>query len=191
MTTSEILIRADSTVLIFAASGVYSPGTNTTLGTRTNELEVAGLTTGQAREAIKADLGVDHSESYSVDLSVEPATDVTAGDTVALYWSASHSVTAAVGNMGNVTGASADWAGAVGETLAESLLHMIHIGSFPLAVQNDADGVQIGHVGVFRPGPQRWGVLVYHWNTAVTLHSDSVESAVRFTPIIPDIQAAA
>lgn len=190
MATNEVLIRADSTVIIIADS-TYSPGTNTILGTRTDDIDVVGLTTGQAREGVKIDLGVDHAEFYSVDMSVEPATDPTAGDTVDLYWSASHSTTAAVGNMGNVTGADADWAGAVGETLAESLNHMIYMGSLILAVQNDLDGVQIGHVGVFSPGPQQYGVLVYHWNSAVTLHSDSIECAVRLTPIIPDIQAAA
>ncbi len=190
MATNEILIRADSTVLIFADSS-YSPGTNTILGTRTDDIDVVGLTTGQAREGVKADLGVDHAELYSVDMTVEFATDPAAGDTIDLYWSASHSSSAAVGNMGNVTGADADWAGAVGETLAESLKHMIYIGSLILAVQNTADGVQIGNVGVFAPGPQRYGVLVYHNNSNDTMHSDSIECAVRFTPIIPDIQAAA
>jgi len=122
---------------------------------------------------------------------VELETDATAGDTIDLYWSASHSATAAVGNMGNVTGADADWAGAHGYTLAESLKQMIYIGSLILAVQNDLDGVQLGHVGVFAPGPYRYGTLVWHNNSSVTLFSDSVEMAVRFTPIIPDIQAAA
>ncbi len=190
MATQEVLIRADSTVLIFADSS-YSPGTNTTLGTRTDDIDVVGLTTGQAREGVKADLGVDHAESFAVDLTVEPATDPNAGDTIDLYWSRSHSATAAVGNVGNTTGADADWAGAVGMTLAESLNAMIYIGSAILAVQNDADGVPVYTVGVFSPGPERYGVLVYHNNSAVSLHSDSIEAAVRFRPIIPDIQAAA
>lgn len=188
MATNEILIRADSTVLIFANS-TYSPGTNTTLGTRTDDIDVVGLTTGQAREGVKADLGVDHAESYAVDLTTEFATD--AVGTIDLYWSRSHSVTAAVGNIGNVTGADADWAGAVGMTLAESLKAMIFIGSAVLAEQNTADGIPVYTVGDFSPGPERWGVLVYHNNTTDTMHSDSVECAVRFRPIIPDLQAAA
>jgi hypothetical protein len=186
MATNKVLISTGA-VLIFADSS-YSPGTNTTLGTLTDDIDVAGLTAGQAREGVKADLGASHAPSYSVDLTVEFATD--AAGTIDLYWSESHSSTPAVGNMGNVTGADADWAGAVGETLAESLLHMKFIGSFQCAVQNTADGVQIGHVGTFSP-VQRYGVLVYHNNTADALHSDSVECAVRFTPIIPDIQEAA
>lgn len=188
MATNQILQVTGTDIII--ANSTYSPGTNTTLGTRTDDIDVVGLTANQAREGVKIDLGATHAMSYSVDMTVEMATDPTAGDTIDLYWSESHSTTAAVGNMGNVTGADADWAGAVGETLAESLKHMTYIGSLLLAVQNDLDGVQIGHVGVFSP-IQRFGVLVWHNNSAVVVHSDSIECAVRFTPIIPDIAAAA
>ncbi len=188
MATNQILVTP-GTVLIFANS-TYSPGANTTLGTLTDDIDVVGLTAGQARESVKADLGASHAPAYSVDMTVEFATDPVLGESIDLYWSESHSASAAVGNMGNVTGADADWAGAVGETLAESLKHMLLIGVFPLAVQNTADGVQIGHVGIFSP-VQRYGVLVWHNNSSDVIHSDSVECAVRFTPIIPDIQAAA
>lgn len=190
MATNEVLIRADATPLIFA-DATYSPGTNTTLGTRTDDIDVAGLTTGQAREGVKADLGVDHAEVYAVDLTTEFATDPVSGETIDLYWSRSHSATAAIGNIGNTTGADADWAGAVGMTLAESLAAMIFIGSAVLSAQNTADGVPVYTVGEFSPGPERYGVLVYHNNTSDTMHSDSVECAVRFRPIIPDIQTAA
>jgi len=192
MATQEVLIRADPTIFVIANS-TYSPDANDSLGTITDDIDVVGLTTGQAREGVKIDLGVDHAEFISVDMSVEMATDTTAGDTIDLYWSSSDSATAAVGNLGpDVTGADNDYAGTGhGYTLAEALQQMIFIGSLILAVQNDADGVQLGRVGIFAPGPQRYGVLIWHNNSAVTIHSDSVESAVRFTPIIPDIQGAA
>lgn len=189
---TETLIRADPTIFVIANS-TYSPDANDTLGTITDDIDVDGLTAGQAREGVKIDLGVNHAESFSVDLSCEPALDPTVGDTVDLYWSPSDSATAAVGNLGpDVTGADADYAGTGhGYTLAEALVQMIYIGSLILAVQNDADGVQLGRVGVFAPGPQQYGVLIYHWNTAtVAFHSDSIESAVRFTPIIPEFQDA-
>ncbi len=186
MATNQVL-QITGTAIVIADSS-YSPGANTTLGTRTDDIDVVGLTAGQAREGVKIDLGAAHAASYKVEMTVEFATD--AVGTVDLYWSESHSASAAVGNMGNVTGADADWAGAVGETLVESLKHMLFIGSFPCAVQNTADGVQIGHVGFLYP-VQQYGVLIWHNNTADTVHSDSVECAVRLTPIIPDIQAAA
>ena len=188
MATNNVLVAIGTAIVI--ADSSYSPGTNTTLGTRTDDIDVVGLTTGQAREGVKIDLGMPHAPSYTVDMTVEMATDPAAGGTIDLYWSESHSTTAAVGNMGNVTGADADWAGAVGETLAESLLHMTFIGSLPVAIQNDGDGVQIGHVGIFSP-VQQYGVLVWHNNTSVAIHSDSIECAVRLGPFFPDIQAAA
>ncbi len=189
MATNQVL-QVTGTGLIFA-DATYSPGTNTILGTRTDDIDAAGLTAGQARESVKADLGAAHAESFSVDATTEIATDATAGDTLDLYWSESHSATAAVGNMAGTTGADADYSGYSGLTLAESLKQMTRIGSLIVGVNNDTDGVQIGHVGIL-PATQRYGVLVIHWNAAsAALHSDSVEMAVRFTPIIPDIQAAA
>jgi len=188
MATNNIL-QVIGTAIIVADSS-YSPGTNTTLGSRTDDIDVVGLTAGQARESVKINLLTPHAALFSVDMSVEMASDPAAGDLIDLYWSESHSATAAVGNMGNVTGADADWAGAVGQTLAESLAQMLHIGSFNLGVQNNADGVQIGHVGIFAP-VQQYGVLVWHNNSGVVVHSDSIECAVRLTPIIPDIAAEA
>ena len=188
MATNQVLQVTGTDIII--ADSSYSPGTNTILGTRTDDIDVAGLTTGQAREGVKIDLLAAHARSYSVDMTVEMATDPAAGGTIDLYWSESHSATAAVGNMGGCTGADADYAGYSTLTLAEALLQLKFIGSLVVGVNNDLDGVQIGQVGIFAP-VQRYGVLVWHNNTSVTIHSDSIECAVRFTPIIPDIQAAA
>ena len=188
MATNNIL-QATGTVLIFANS-TYSPGTNTTLGTLTDDIDAAGLTTGQAREGVKADLLAVHAPFFSVDMTTELATDPAAGGSMDLYWGESHSASAAVGNMAGLTGADADYAGYSVHTLAESLKHLTYIGSLPMGVQNEADGVVIGHVGVFSAF-QRYGVLVIHNNTSVTLQSDSIEMAVRFTPFFLDIAAAA
>lgn len=188
MATNQVLYTLGTPIVI--ADSTYSPGTNTTLGTRTDDIDCAGLTTGQARMSVKINLGDPHAKEYSVDMTTETEDDGVAGDRVDLYWAESHSATAAVGNMGGVSGADADYTGYAGLTLAESLRHLKKIGSFPLGIQNDIDGVLIGFVGVLRP-VQRYGVLVYHWNTAsVAAHVNSIEMAVRLTPIIPDIQAA-
>jgi len=186
---NEVLVRA-GTVIIFATSS-YVPDANDSLGSAPGStiLDVVALTSGQARESVKQDLSATRAAAYSVDVAVEVETDPTAGDTIDLYWSGSQSATAAVGNYGpDVTGADADYAGTGhGYTLAEALAQMIFIGSLPLAVQNDLDGVQVGHVGVFVP-TERFGVLVYHNNSAIVLFSDSVECAVRITEIIDEIQ---
>ncbi len=187
MATNNVLQKT-GTVLIFADS-TYSPGSNTTLGTRTDDIDCVGLTTAQAREGVKADLGAVHAGLFRVDMTTELASDPAAGGSMDLYWAESHSATAAVGNWAGLTGADADYAGYSGHTLAESLRQLTYIGSLPIGVQNTADGVVIGPVGVFT-AVQRYGVLVVHNNTSVTLHSDSIEMAVRFTPVFPDIAAA-
>ena len=77
MATQNIL-QTTGTVLIFADSS-YSPGTNTILGTRTDDIDCVGLTTGQAREGVKADLGAIHAPHFMVDATMEVASDPTAG----------------------------------------------------------------------------------------------------------------
>ena len=182
---NEVLIKTGTDIVI--ANSTYSPGTNTILGTRTDDIDVTTLTTGSARQGVKIHLGATRAALFSVDMTVEMATDPTAGDTIDLYWSESHSATAAVGNMAGTTGADATYSGYSTLTLAESLLQMIFIGSLILGVNNDLDGVQIGHVGVFSP-KLRYGQLVVHNNSAVSTHSDSIEFAVRLSPVIDEIQ---
>lgn len=182
---NEVLTKT-GTALIFA-DATYSPGTNTTLGTRTDDIDVANLSSDAARQSVKADLGAVRAAQFSVDMTVEPATDPAAGGTIDLYWSESHSATAAVGNIAGTSGADAAYTGYATMTLQEGLDQMIFIGSLLLGVQNDVDGVQIGHVGVFSP-KQRYGVLVVHNNSSVALHSDSVEFAVRLSPVVDEIQ---
>lgn len=189
MATNQILMTP-GTALVFAKAG-YTGGTNRTLGAQTDLLDMIGLTTLQARAGTKADLGASHAELYSVDMEMEMATDPVSGETWDIYWSESHSATAAIGNMAGTTGVDADYAGYDTLTLAESLKQLIFIGSLVMGANNTADGVQIGHVGIFAV-TQRWGMLVAHNNTSDTAFAtDSNEMAVRLTPIIPEIQAAA
>lgn len=190
MATNQVL-QTTGTSFVWANS-TYSPGANTSLGTydAAYDIDMAGITTGAARQSIKADLTATHAAEYLVEMTVEPATDPAAGGTMDVYWSESASATAAVGNMGGCTGADGAYTGYSTLTLDEGLAQMKYVGSLSVGVANDVDGVQIGTVGVASP-VQRYGCLVVVNNTSVSLHSDSVEFAVRFTPIIPDIQAAA
>jgi len=194
MATQETLIRADSTAVIFAETATYVAQTNGVIGARTNQIDVdEGVTTGLAEESEKVDLGVDHAESYELMCTYQLEDDPTAGDTLDFYWSNSHSATAAVGNLGFASGVSSAFAGKNGLTLAETLKHLKYIGSAIVGVNNDTDtndGLQIAEVGTFNPGAQRYGSIIMHNNTAVTME-DSVEFAIRMTPAIPDLQAAA
>ena len=193
MATNLVLVTV-GTQIVFADHATDYIG-----GTGNNSLEIAGSTdvqidmtgvlTNAARNSVKLDFGAARGAAFAVMISVEPATDPTLGDTIDLYWSPSPDSSAAVGNAGNASGADADYAGTALRTLAEGLAQMLFIGAFPLAVSNDLDGVQIGFVGIFVP-PDRYGSLVVHNNSAITLHSDAVEFAVSFQPIEDQIQAA-
>lgn len=193
MATNEVLVRADSTVFIFTHPSEYSAQTNGVIGTRTSDIDVdEGVTTGLAEESIKVDLGVDHAEFYEVMTTFQLEDDPTVGGTLDFYWSNSHITTAAVGNLGTASGASGAFAARNGLTLAELLKQLIFIGSASAGINNNDDtndGLQIIQVGTFAPGAQRYGSMIMHNNTSVTME-DAVEFAIRMTPVIPDIQAA-
>lgn len=172
---------------ILVANSTYNPADpNHDLGASiTDDIDMVGLTADQARGSVKIDLGATRAPKYYIRMAMEWATD--AVGTVDLYWSASHSATAAIGNEGETTGADGDYSGYDTLTLAEALLHMSFIGSFIAGANNTADGIQIGSVGHWS-SPTRYGVLVVHNNTADTFHSDSVEMAIAFDPIIQQVQ---
>jgi len=180
-----LLVWANSTYLPAATNnqfgGVHDPG---------RDIDVVGLTTGQARESTKSSFGATRARQYAVMMSVEMATDPTAGDTIDLYWGPSPVTAAAEGNPGELLGVDGDYAGYTGgvSTLAEGLAEMLYIGSLPLAVMNTADAVQAGFVGVFSP-PTQFGILVWHNNSAVTVFAtDSIEAGVIFIPIVDEVQ---
>ncbi len=193
MATNQVL-RTIGTSFVWSNS-TYSPTAASALGvySATYDIDMVGLTVAQARMSLKADLGASRAEFFSVDMTMEMATDPISGEMWDIYWSESSSGTAATDNTGGVSGADADYAGYNTLTLAESLRHLVFIGSLVMGAANTGDtgnGIQHGHVGVFSP-MQRYGVLVVHNQTSDIAHSDSVEMGVRFTPLIPDIQAAA
>jgi len=187
------LIRTDSTVIIFTHPSEYSAQTNGVIGTRTHDIDVdEGVTTGLAEESIKVDLGVNHAEAYEVMCTFQMEDDITAGGTLDFYWSNSHSATAAVGNLATASGASGAFAARNGLTLAELLNQLIYVGSAQVGINNDGDtndGLQIAPVGTFIPGAQRYGSMIMHNNTSVTME-DAVEFAIRMKPVEPEFQDA-
>ena len=184
---SNNILYTVGTPIVVADVTDYSPAAATTLGTRTDQIDVTDLAAANARQSAKLDFTATRAPIYDVRMTFELATDPAAGGSIALYMSPSQSGTANVGNMGLCTGADAAYAAAGGYTLAELLTHLHFLGTVPTAIQNDADGVQIAHVGLFAP-TARYGCLVVVNNCSVAFHSDAVEFAVLFEPIIPQIQ---
>lgn len=182
---NEILYKVGTPIVI--ADSSYSPGASTILGTRTDDIDVVSLAAAAARQGVKIDLGATRPMLYDVRITFEIAADPTVGGSVDLYWSPSHSGSANVGNMGLCTGADAAYAATGGYTLAELLTHLHFIGAAPVAVQNDTDGVQIAHVGVFSP-TARYGSPVVVNSCSQAFHGDSVEFAILLEPMVAEIQ---
>lgn len=194
---NEIKRKLITGQIVFADHATdYAGGTgNNSLqitGARDVQIDVTDLAAGAARQSAKVDLGNGtalFAETYSVQMSLEMATDPVAGEVVELYWSPSPDSSAAVGNAGGASGSDAAYAGYAASTLAEGLADLIPIGHLPLAVMNDADGVpQLGFVGVFSP-PDRYGsLIVKNGSAADVFHSDAVEFAVSFNPQVREVQ---
>jgi len=174
------------TQILFNLAASYNPAnalTDIELGTPTDvALDLTDVAAGAAEQSVKADLGANRAPEYAVHAAIEFATEPVTGTTVDFYWSASPVSTAGTANPGYCTGTSAAYTGTPG-TLAEGLKQLIGIGS--LVCSADATGtIQMALIGTFSP-PTRYGSLVVHNNTADAFHSDVVEMAVAFTPIIP------
>jgi len=186
MTTNILYVTGTS--IIVADTTDYNPTAARTLGARTDQIDVTDLAAAAARQSAKLDFGATRAPLYDVRINFEMATDPAAGGYLSLYMSPSHSGTADVGNVAHCTGADAAYAAIAGYTLAELLAQLQVIGRVSVAIQNDADGIQCAHVGTFSP-TDRYGNLVIVNNASVAFHSDAVEFAVGFFPIIPQAQA--
>jgi len=190
MATNQLLVVTGQQIL-FNNAGTYSPTAlnNLELGTATDvAFNPVNAATNTGWQSAKVDLGSARAPEYAVHAAIEFATAPVTGETVDLYWAPSVLAADASGNPGFVVGGDAAYAGGVA-TIDEGLAQLTFIGS--LVCSADATtSVQVGMVAVFAP-QCRYGCLVAHNNTSDAFHSDMVETAVSFTPIIPDLQAAA
>jgi hypothetical protein len=184
---NEVLYKVGTSFVV--ANSDYSGGTNTILGTysATYDIDVASLADGSARQSIKWDWGATRPMAFKVRQTVELSADPASAGTIDLYAYESHSVTAAVGNTGGCSGADGAYTGYSGHTLAEALNQLDFIGSLITGVQNDTDGVVIGSVGVYSPTARYGGIVIVN-NSNIILHSDAIEAAVLFEPIVTEIQ---
>lgn len=190
MATNAVLVKTGQQIL-FNDSSAYAPANlnDLELGTATDvEILLDGIAVGEARSSAKADFGAAWAPSFAIHAAFEFATEPVTGSAVNLYWAASVQSAAGTGNPGYVTGTDADYTGTPG-TLAEGLKQLEHMFSFICGA--DATGsIQTSFLGIWTP-PTRYGSLIIVNDTADIFHSDSVEMAISFTPIIPDVQAAA
>ena len=145
--------------------------TNTDL---TGQFDADTLASDAAWQSTKCDFGTTRAPIYRVDACFDHAS-ATAGDSIALYWSASSSATAANGNSTDVTGADGTFT-----TTADLLAQMQYIGSLSL---NASDTVSKGHVGFLVPS-LRWGSLIVVSNTATAaLTTNPANTHIAMTPV--------
>ncbi len=171
--------------ILFNVAGSYAPATlnNIEVGTATDvAFDLTSVAAAAAEASAKVDLGANRAPEYAVHAAIEFATEPVTGTAVDFYWAPSGLSTAGAGNPGYVSGSSAEYTGTPG-TLAEGLKQLMYIGSMVMGADATAT-IQMAFVGVFRP-PTRYGCLVMVNSTADATHSDVVEQAVSFTPIIP------
>lgn len=171
--------------ILFNDAGTYSPATlnNIEVGTATDiAFDLTSVAAAAAEASAKADLGATRAPEYAVHAAIEMAVAPVTGTTFDFYWAPSGLAATGAGNPGWVHGNSAVYTGTPA-TLAEGLKHLVFIGSMVMSADATA-AIQMAFIGVLRP-TMRYGCLVVINNTAQATHSDVVEQAVSFTPIIP------
>lgn len=191
MASQQVLIEVGQTQILFNDSATYAPAAlnDLELGTATDvEWDITSRAAGEAHCSAKADLLAERAPEYAVHAAIEFATAPVTGSTFDFYWAPSVQSVAGTGNPGYATGTDVEYTGTPG-TLPEGLKQLMFIGSMVCGADATTT-IQMAFIGVFSP-PTRYGSLIGHNNTADAVHSDVVECAVSFTPIIPDIQAAA
>jgi hypothetical protein len=152
------------------------------------QIDVTGVLDTEARQSEKIDLGAVRASEYYVEGAIEFAlTGLTAGDTVDAYWAPSRAEPDGTANPGGVSGTDSDYTGDADSTLVQSLVQLIHIGSFVCTVLDEATGVQVGYFGTFAP-PHRYGSLIIVNNSGATMATDVVETHFTLTPQIPQMQ---
>ena len=179
----------EQTPIVWADTTDYT-GTVSGL-TRTAQIDLTSVASNQARQGAKVDLGATRWPSYAVSLAVEIASGAISGESVDVYWAESPSATAGNANPGGVSGADAAYTGTAGDSLADSLKQLLHIGSL-ITTADQTTVVQYQKIGVLNgESLLRYGSpVIYNGSTGAFL-ADAVEMYLAFTPIAPDVQAAA
>lgn len=185
---NEVLVKSGAQFLFANHAGDFGAAPATAansliIGTPTDvEIDLTGVAaSGGARHSAKGDLTTPWSREWSVDACLEFEAAPTDDDTVAFYWAASPSATAATGNPGGVTGSDAAFTDTDG-----NLGQMQFIGS--LVVRNNV--INIGRVGLFTPAYQ-YGSLVIVNQADQALRSTATamdETHVVMTELIDEIQ---
>lgn len=151
----------------------------------TVQISLVSLAAAAARQGVKVDLGATRAARYDVTLRVEYDVAPTSGNICSLWWAASPSTTAGTANPGGVSGTDAGYTGTAGDSLADSILQLQHIGD--LVCTSDAATVVNQQSWTFFP-TERYGSIVVFNEADQALEGDDIEMSIIFNPVIDEVQ---
>jgi hypothetical protein len=177
---NEILVKSGTPKVWADATDYAGDG-----GTRTHQIDLTSLANAAARQGAKADLGATRAKQYAATVCIEMAIAPASKAAIDIYWAASPHATAATLNPGGCSGADAAYTGTAGDSLDDSLMQLMYLGSISLT----ADATTLLQTQTFTLFPQhRYGMPVIDNNGGQALVADAVEMFVSLTPIIPEVQ---
>lgn len=185
---NEVLVKSGAAIILADVTD-HSPTAGTSLsGTRTDQLDLTGLTAGAYRQSAKIDFGAARGREWMMRVAIEPASAPAAGGVVSFYVGFSDDATAANSNPGNLSGSDAVWAGygAAASDATEVVGQLYFVGN--LVAGADAD-VHVADIGLFVP-KLRYGMVVVKNGLSVALAADAVEMSVHLVPLVDEIQDA-
>ena len=183
---NEVLVK-DGTAVCWADTTDYNPAAGVVFA-RTHQIDLTGVASTEAREGAKADLGATRAAGYSVHVGVEVDVVPVAGTYIEVFWAASYSGTAALGNPAGTTGSDADWAGTTHGTVAQAKRQLILIGTLVMTPDDDTDNVQRACINGYFSPPTRYGFPVVVDLAGQALFSDAVEMYIALVPVTDEVQ---
>jgi len=180
------VLQKTSTAFVWADSTDYVDPTSGGVLTRTAQLDLTSLGNGAARQGAKDDLGATRARQYKVLVGIEFDVAPASGALVELYWAASPENTAAEVNPGGCSGSDAAYTGTAGDSLADSVLQLEHIGNL-ICTADAATTVQYQEVGILT-NIERYGMPVVKNEGGQAFEGDAVEMFVALIPITDEIQ---
>lgn len=165
--------------IIFADATDWPVGGTDSWGDDDDQLDMTGITAGQARQSDKFTLPTNLELSYEVWLMLEFATAPVSGETVDVYYGLSQDSTAGTGNPGGLSGTDGDYTGTSGDSLDDSLKQLNYIGSM-ICTADATTANQQQLIGTISAPAGLHMMVVVDNNTSDSIHTDAVECALMF-----------
>ena len=179
----DTIVQVEGTLIVVGdCAGDYAGD----LGTCTDQISLASVAAGAARQSAKIDFGVNRAQLWVMYTAIEFDIAPTSGNIVEHYIAFSPNATAATANPGGVSGSDAAYTGTAGDSLADSALQLAFMGSL-IATSDAATVVQFQKLSIFKT-PIRFGSLVVINSADQAFEGDDVEMAILIIPLETQIQ---